>query len=215
MRPRPEPQTALLQLAVLNRPTPPAPSAITPPGATSVQPVVARQPGPGMRTVSVAASEWVQPGVSTARLWRRGALTLALLGGVLLGTLALIRISEPDAPVSVKISTREPHAASSSLRSARSVQSAADETSSAAEEYYDLKLYKQARTAAEQTVKQEPVKSWELIGRASCALKEPIAASEALSHLEASPAAEASRQALTAACDSFGFALRSGRFRHK
>ena len=90
------------------------------------------------------------------------------------------------------------------------------EPSSTAEEYYRVKLYKQARTAAEQTLKQEPVRSWELIGRASCALKDASTASEALGHLEENTAAnQASLTALQTACDSFGFTFRGGRVKRK
>jgi predicted Zn-dependent protease len=88
--------------------------------------------------------------------------------------------------------------------------------SSTAEQYYSAKLYKQARSAAEETVQKEPVKSWDVIGRASCALKDPTTASAALSHLEENPMApQATLTALKATCDSFGYALRDGRFRHK
>ena len=88
---RPEPQTALLQ-QVHQLALRPKPGPLMSPVATAVQPVI-RQPGPGMRTVSVAASEWVQPGIPKSRPWRRGVLTVGLLGTVLLGTLALVRIS--------------------------------------------------------------------------------------------------------------------------
>lgn len=78
-----------------------------------------------------------------------------------------------------------------------------------AEKAYQDRFYERAAFLAERQKGAAPVRAWELMGRASCGMRNPSRASVAYTHVKEDTARA---QALLRACEQHGFILSDGVF---